>query len=303
MARSPSRPTTATDQPSSASTVASLRPMPRLPPVTSATPRVRSGTLDGAGALGGVRDRCVTRHLDLGLGQGPVGGPEAQRERQRLLARRRPALRCRRRTGAPTRAARRPRRAARPRPLPTCTAASTTSATSSLATGKLENGWATRDVRSLLASSASRSSSAAQVRGGDAEGRAHLGVQLTGIPDRRSRRRAAPRTGRGARARAGPPRPSSSSPSGAAHLAARLDRVGPAAGAAVPHQPASPCDSGEHDADVERLVGQGGLELLQLVERRRAVDAQRRVPSDDRRRPGRNDAARSRTARSRSAPG
>ena len=77
--------------------------------------RLRSA-LDGTGPLGGQRDRGVAGGARLLLGQGPVGGPEAQRERQRLLARARPGRRGRRRRAGSTRAARPRPRAARPRP-------------------------------------------------------------------------------------------------------------------------------------------------------------------------------------------
>ena len=69
-------------------------------------------------ALGGQGDRGVAGGAGLALGERPVGGPEPQREGQRLPALADLARRCRRRTGAPTRAARRRPRAAPPRPRP-----------------------------------------------------------------------------------------------------------------------------------------------------------------------------------------
>ena len=55
---------------------------PRGPAPTS------SGSLDGAGALGGQRHRGVAGGAGLLLGEGAVRRPEAQREGQRLVARR-----------------------------------------------------------------------------------------------------------------------------------------------------------------------------------------------------------------------
>src|SRR4051812_15955625 len=46
-----------------------------------------ASALDGTAPLGGQRDGGVARRARLLLGEGPVGRPEPQRERQRLVAR------------------------------------------------------------------------------------------------------------------------------------------------------------------------------------------------------------------------
>ena len=221
--------------------------------------------LDGAAPLGGQRDRGVAGGTRLVLGERAVGSPEAQGERQRLLALAdlRPGVDVE----EPDRLEQLPRALAQGRldvrgRAPT---SSTTSATSSLATGKSEN-----------------------VRGGDdrrrrarAAGRGRSRRRRCG-PGRRTPRTPAGAARRRDRATASPTRISAQRPGcqGARDAARTVDRrrraPRPCGGRRRPRRPRSACTAlappagafavaGDDEPEVQRLVRQRLVELVELA--------------------------------------
>ncbi len=208
------------------------------------------------------------------LGEGPVGCPEAQRERQRLLARRRPGRRCRRRRAGSTRAARRRPRAARPRPRRRRRRRRPRARRPPWRPGRSRTpvpATTSRPVRS----STSRSISAAALRGGTPNASQTRGCSSPAWPSDDAADRGTPRTGRGATASRAcgldrrPATPSSSAdPADQRPIASAQPASRPS-----PHQPARSRSPAEDDGEVERLVGHRLDQLGQLVVGGPPVDA------------------------------
>ena len=249
-------------------------------------PALSSAPLDGTGPLGGERDGRVARGRRLLLGQGAVGRPEPQRERERLAAPRPPGRRCRGRRAGSTRAGPPHPRAGPPRRPPSVTAASTTRATSSFASGYVENSGpgVTSRARRIRKS---RSTSTAALRGGSPNAWQTLRVQLAGVTELDAVDQRPGRSGPGARAHAVADTTSTSTPSSVPSRRTMPDRVGPA-GLATRAPPAGALAlAGEDDGEVQRLLRERLEQLGQLGVARTPVDAvDRRRAAVDRERDG-----------------
>ena len=163
------------------------RPIPGSAPVTTATPLgPQAAALDGAGrrprrsATAASRSALTSSRSACGPGRGSAARrPGTACPRPTCVAA------CRRRRAAATPAARRARRAAPPRRPRPGRPPSTTSATSCLATGKVENGVRRHGALAGRAEHVEVELDGAGARR-QAERREDLRVQLAGVPDERA---------------------------------------------------------------------------------------------------------------------